>query len=74
MSKGKVNFWWYLIFFIVGFAIFAGIWLGVDYASNNKALTSSSVYHDLFLSAVLSLISTIGFYIQNRIALKKKES
>ncbi len=74
MSKAKVNFWWYLLFFVFAFAIFAAIWLGIDYASHNKELVSSKVYHDLWLSIILALISTIGFYIQSKIALKKHES
>ncbi len=73
MARGKLSFKWYLVYFIVVFIVFAAIWLGADYASNNKHLTHSMLYRDVIISAVFSLISVIGFYIQNKLVQKNSQ-
>ncbi len=73
MARDKLSFKWYLVYFTVVFVVFAAIWLGADYASHNKQLTRTLFYRDLLISVVFSVISTIGFYIQNLIVQKKSQ-
>ena len=72
MEKGKVSFWWYVIYFIIVFIIIGALWVGIDYGAH-KSLTVRSLSFDLLQASALAFVLTVGFYLQVEISKKQNQ-
>ena len=70
MSKGKVNFWWYLLFFVFAYLFYMFVF-GAASLFMDKVYTIKTFYVDTLMSIAGAIISTIGFHLKIKIAQKR---